>query len=499
MKQSLGLRTGLSLTMTPALQQAIRLLQLSSLDLQLELRQALESNVMLELAGESGEEEEEAAAGDEEAVAEAGAAAEAAEGEGATPDSSLDLTRSAEIPEEMPVDADWGDIYDSAAPASSGSGGDDDGLHDYLQANMHGTASLRDHLMWQASIAPFDEADAEMAMHLIDAVNDDGYLEDWEGLRTRLSETLKVPPQRVEQVLRAVQDFDPPGVAARDLAECLRLQLQQYPEPTPGRAEALRVLEAPMALLARREETALVRASGLSAEQVRAALALIQSLQPHPGRPYQAHESEYVAPDVFVTKNNGRWRVALNPEHTPRLRINSYYQGMIRRADTSRDQVTLKQHLQEARYFINSLEARNETLLKVAQCIVEEQRAFLDYGEEAMRPLVLRDIAERLGIHESTVSRATANKYMLTPRGLYELKFFFSSHVQTIEGGTCSATAIQAMIKRLIAQEEPAKPLSDSTLAEMLLKEGIQVARRTVAKYREALRIPPSHERKPPA
>jgi RNA polymerase sigma-54 factor len=481
--------------MTPALQQAIRLLQLSSLDLQMELRQALESNVMLELASESGEEDEEPAGDEEaEAVAEASATAESEEGGGA--ESSLDLTQSAEIPEEMPVDADWGDIYDSAAPASSGSG-DDDGLHDYLQANMHSTANLRDHLMWQASIAPFDETDAEMAMHLIDAVNDDGYLEDWEGLRARLSEALKVPPQRVEQVLRAVQDFDPPGVAARDLAECLRLQLQQYPELTPHRTEALRVLEAPMALLARREETALARATGLSAEQVRAALTLIQSLQPHPGRPYQAHESDYVAPDVFVTKSNGRWRVALNPEHTPRLRINSYYQGMIKRADTSRDQVTLKQHLQEARYFINSLEARNETLLKVAQCIVEEQRAFLDYGEEAMRPLVLRDIADRLGIHESTVSRATANKYMLTPRGLYELKFFFSSHVQTIEGGTCSATAIQAMIKRLIAQEEPAKPLSDSTLAEMLLKEGIQVARRTVAKYREALSIPPSHERKP--
>ncbi|MFI4981148.1 MAG: RNA polymerase factor sigma-54, partial [Nevskiales bacterium] len=303
--------------------------------------------------------------------------------------------------------------------------------------------------------------------------------------------------EQIEKVLRLVQDFDPPGVGARDLAECLRLQLQQYPPKTPGLAEAQRVLEAPMALLARRDEVQLARATGLDLEAIRPAMVLIQSLQPHPGRPYQSHENEYVAPDVFVAKHQGRWRVALNPEHTPRLRINSYYQGMIKRADTSRDQLTLKQHLQEARYFINSLEARNETLLKVAQCIIEEQRAFLEYGEEAMRPLVLRDVAERLGVHESTVSRATANKYMLTPRGLYELKFFFSSHVQTTEGGTCSATAIQAMIKRLIAQEDAAKPLSDSTLAELLLKEGIQVARRTVAKYREALRIPPSHERRP--
>lgn len=491
MKQTLALRQGLSLTMTPALQQAIRLLQLSSLDLQTEIRQALESNVMLEADGE----ESEGADGEQlvTETAEGGERAEAAE-------SSIDLSGSKEIPEEMPVDADWGDIYDNTGPASSSSSsgsGDDDGLHDYLQANLHGSTSLREHLGWQASIAPFDEIDAEIALNLIDAVNEDGYLEDWDGLRARLSESLAVPAERVEQVLAAVQDFDPPGVAARDLAECLRLQLQQFPRKTPGLGAALRVLEAPMALLARRDEAQLARATGLEAGEIGVALVLIQSLQPHPGRPYQSHESEYVAPDVFVSKHNGRWRVALNPEHTPRLRINSYYQGMIKRADTSRDQLTLKQHLQEARYFINSLEARNETLLKVAQCIIEEQRAFLEYGEEAMRPLVLRDVAERLGVHESTVSRATANKYMLTPRGLYELKFFFSSHVQTTEGGTCSATAIQAMIKRLITQEDAAKPLSDSTLAEMLLKEGIQVARRTVAKYREALRIPPSHERRP--
>ena len=492
MKQTLALRQGLSLTMTPALQQAIRLLQLSSLDLQTEIRQALESNVMLEADGEEGEVPE------SESQLATTETAEGAEHTEVVAESSLDLS-SKDIPEEMPVDADWGDIYDSAGPSSSSSSGsgDDDGLHDYLQANLHGSTSLREHLGWQASIAPFDEIDAEIALNLIDAINDDGYLEDWDGLRQRLSESLKVPAERVERVLTAVQDFDPPGVGARDLAECLRLQLEQFPKKTPGLAAALRVLEAPMALLARRDEAQLARATGLETEEIHAALGLIQSLQPHPGRPYQSHESEYVAPDVFVSKHNGRWRVALNPEHTPRLRINSYYQGMIKRADTSRDQLTLKQHLQEARYFINSLEARNETLLKVAQCIIEEQRAFLEYGEEAMRPLVLRDVAERLGVHESTVSRATANKYMLTPRGLYELKFFFSSHVQTTEGGTCSATAIQAMIKRLITQEDAAKPLSDSTLAEMLLKEGIQVARRTVAKYREALRIPPSHERRP--
>jgi RNA polymerase sigma-54 factor len=246
-------------------------------------------------------------------------------------------------------------------------------------------------------------------------------------------------------------------------------------------------------------DRALAKRLNIPLDEVAAALTLIRALQPRPGRPFQAHESDYISPDVFVYKRNGRWAVSLNPEHMPRLRINSHYQGLIRRADSSRDQQMLKQHLQEARYFLNSLEARNETLLRVAQSIVEEQRAFLEYGPEAMRPLVLRDIAEQLGIHESTVSRATANKYMLTPRGLFELKYFFSSHVQTTGGGVCSATAIQAMIKRLVTAEDPGRPLSDATLSEILLREGIQVARRTVAKYREGLGIPPSHERKPPA
>jgi RNA polymerase sigma-54 factor len=293
-----------------------------------------------------------------------------------------------------------------------------------------------------------------------------------------------------------VQDFDPPGVAARDLAECLRLQLQQVPAEAAEREPALKIVNEHMALLARHDEAGLQQALGLDVESLHPVLALIQSLQPHPGRPYQAHESNYVAPDVFVAKHEGKWRVSLNPDIAPKVRLNAQYLSLVRRADSSKDQQTLKQHLQEARYFLSSLESRNDTLLRVAQSIVEEQRAFLDYGEEAMRPLVLRDIADRLGIHESTVSRATANKYMLTPRGLYELKYFFSSHVQTVQGGTCSATAIQAMIKRLVLQEPPDQPLSDSSLADLLLKDGIQVARRTVAKYREALGIPPSHERR---
>lgn len=488
MKTSLGLRMGQSLTMTPALQQAIKLLQLSSLDLQQEIQQVLDSNVMLEAdTDESGEPETAEEIRDK------------ADQEAAPEVATVEVSTESDIPQEMPVDADWNDVYDSAASGTK-SNSDDDDLQDYLQANLHNSTSLREHLLWQAGLAPFSPVEAEIAENLIDAINDDGYLETWPELLERLKQALDVTEEQVESVLNTVQEFDPTGVGARDLAECLRLQLLQIPSTEPGLAAALKLVKQQFInLLVRKDEAAIVKASGLPAAEIAPALALIQSLQPHPGRPFQAHESNYVAPDVFVSKRDGRWKVSLNPEHTPRLRINNYYQSLIKRADTSRDQVTLKQHLQEARYFINSLEARNETLLRVAQSIVEEQRAFLEYGEEAMRPLVLRDIAEQLGIHESTVSRATANKYMLTPRGLYELKFFFSSHVQTTQGGVCSATAIQAMIKRLIAGEDPAKPLSDSTLSEMLLKEGIQVARRTVAKYREGLGLPPSHERKPPA
>ncbi|WP_411887163.1 RNA polymerase factor sigma-54 [Hydrocarboniphaga effusa] len=483
MKQSLSLRAGMALTMTPALQQAIRLLQLSSLDLQMEIQQALDSNVMLEMDTDASEWD----AGEP-----AGEAASASESDGGE---ITEVTAGESIPEDMPVDADWQDVFDDYAPSGSGSS-DDEGLQEYLQANLRGSATLQEHLISQAQLMSVDAVDAEIAAHLIDAINEDGYLEDWPGLCVRLEHEYSVTPERVEAVLRQIQDFDPPGIAARDLAECLRLQLQQLDPTTPGIAAALKITDGHLLLLARRDENGLRRATGLDINVIRTAAALIRNLQPHPGRPFQAHESDYLRPDVIVAKKSGRWRVSLNPEHMPRLRINSHYQSFIKRADQSRDQLTLKNHLQEARYFINSLESRNETILRVSQCIVEEQRAFLEYGEEAMRPLVLRDVAEQLGIHESTVSRATANKYMLTPRGLYELKYFFSSHVQTTQGGVCSATAIQAMIKRMVGGEDPARPLSDSTLADLLLKEGIQVARRTVAKYREALNIPPSHERK---
>ncbi len=489
MKSTLGLRLGQSLTMTPALQQAIRLLQLSTLDLQQEIEQALESNILLER--DEGDDTDEAEAAASESTADAPRETDAPE----VP--SVELKEDGDVPTELPVDADWSDVLDDlpASPRNS----DSDELRDFLEANQRGRTTLHDHLVEQAQLAPLNTREADIAEHLIDAINEDGYLEDWGELAQHLAEVLDASAIEIEAVLRKVQDLDPTGVGARDLGECLRLQLETMSVRTPGIATAQLLIDQHLALLARRDALLLAKTTGLPVVEIETALALLRSLQPRPGLPFQSHESDYVTPDVFVHKKNGRWMVSLNPEHMPRLRINSRYQGMIRRADASRDQQVLKQHLQEARYFINSLEARNETLLRVAQSIVEEQRAFLEYGPEAMRPLVLRDIAEQLGIHESTVSRATANKFMLTPRGLYELKFFFSSHVQTTGGGICSATAIQAMIKRLVAAENQGRPLSDATLSELLLKEGIQVARRTVAKYREGLGIPPSHERKPPA
>lgn len=486
MKQSLGLRTGQALTMTPALQQAIRLLQLSTLDLRQEVQQAIDSNVMLEL-DEDGSPPESNPEDNAEALA--------AEARESGPEAAVEEVHATEtIPDEMPVDADWGDIYDT--PAKSESSNDED-LAEFRRANQHADETLQEHLRWQAGLAPFSEWEAEVADYLIDAVNEDGYLENWDEACLHFRETMGLDVARLERVLRQVQDFDPPGVAARDLAECLRLQLHLLEPETPGRAAALVLVNQHLTQVARKDLAALRKASGYDEAELRSAISLIQTLQPHPGRPYAKHESDYIEPDVFVLKQGGRWKVGLNREAMPAVRINPQYLAMVKRADSSRDQLTLKNHLQEARYFLHSLQSRNDTLLRVAQCIVEEQRAFLDYGAEAMRPLVLRDVASQLGIHESTVSRATANKYLLTPRGLYELKHFFSSHVQTTAGGVASATAIQAMLKRLIAAETPAQPLSDSTLAELLQQEGIQVARRTVAKYREALGIAPSHERRP--
>lgn len=495
MKQSVALRLGHQLAMTPALQQAIRLLQLSTLDLQQEIQQVLDCNLMLERLEDSpadtDESAEERSADSADTEADSEAAIEVAEDT-----AEVSQTLDEEIPDELPVDAEWDDIYDSDAGTEPG-GKDDESRRDYLEANRHRPPSLHEHLLWQAGVYPFTPPQSEIATHLLDAINEEGYLEDWEALSRRLQDQLHCRQAEVDAVLAIVQDFDPPGVGARSLAECLRLQLQQLPAGTPGRDTALRLCATDcLEVLAARDHGQLQRRLRLEPDALDAGIRLLQRLQPRPGTPFSNPESQYIVPEVFVTRHKGRWQVALNPDITPRIRINPEYLRLVRRADQSTDQQTLKQHLQEARFFLNSLKSRNETLLRVSQCIVEEQRAFLEYGEEAMKPLVLRDVAAQLGVHESTVSRAIANKFMHSPRGLHELKYFFSSHVQTTTGGSASATAIQAMIRRLIQQEPASSPLSDSRLAELLLQDGIRIARRTVAKYREEMNIAPSHERR---
>lgn len=482
MKQSLGLNLGQTLTMTPALQQAIRMLQLSTLDLKTEIQDALESNVMLE--ADDGHDEVETRDTDHQHASEV-------VGSGDTTSRGSDT----DIPDNLPLDADWSDIYaNSPAPAPNR---DDADYWDYRQANLSSTPDLYAHLNWQADMVSFSPAQRAMAAVIIDAVNTDGLLHDWPELAERISADFDCDPGAVDTVLVTLQAFDPPGVAACSLAECLTIQLRQLPAGVPGRSLALSIIEQePLDNLAPGQRAALARRLAVDSSDIETAVGLIQTLQPHPGAAFAAPEAQYILPEVFVTRGEDGWQVALNAEIAPRLRINSQYMGLIKRADKSADQTTLKNHLQEARFFLNSLKSRNDTLWQVAHCIVEAQRAFLEYGEQAMKPLVLRDVAEQLDIHESTVSRATANKYMQTPRGIFELKYFFSSRVSTTDGGSVSATAIQAMIRQMVSGETPRKPLSDSRLATLLLDNGIQVARRTVAKYREALSIPPSSERR---
>jgi RNA polymerase sigma-54 factor len=297
-------------------------------------------------------------------------------------------------------------------------------------------------------------------------------------------------------VLKQIQHFDPIGVGARDLGECLKIQLEQLPADTPWLAASLSLVDEHLPLLASRDFATLKRRTKLGEEDLGEVVRLIQTLNPRPGTAVAQEAAEYVVPDVIVSRKEGRWLVELNPDATPGLRINADYAGLVKRADNSADNTFLRDHLQEARWFLKSLQSRNETLLKVATRIVEHQRGFLEYGEEAMKPLVLNEIAEAVEMHESTISRVTSRKYMHTPRGIFELKYFFSSHVSTSSGGEVSSTAIRALIKKLTADENPRKPLSDSRIATILAEQNINVARRTVAKYRESMAIPPSNERK---
>lgn len=483
MKPSLQLKLGQQLAMTPQLQQAIRLLQLSTLDLQQEIQEALDSNPLLEV-----EEGSEDLTTSDEKMRNEDKENSADTSELDQPDSS-ELIEKSEISSELEIDTTWDDVY-SANTGSTGIAVDDD-IPVYQGET---TESLYDYLTWQLDLTPFSELDRTIALALIDAIDDYGYL------TVPLREILEnfdhdeVELEEIEAVRKRIQQFDPLGVASINLQDCLLLQLATYPEDTPWLNEAKLVLTDHIDQLGNRDYKLIIKETKLKEAELRDVLKLIQQLDPRPGSRISTEHAEYVVPDVSVFKDHGKWVVTINPDSIPRLKVNQQYAALGK--GNSSDSQYIRSNLQEAKWLIKSLESRNETLLKVAKCIVEHQRDFFEYGEEAMKPMVLNDVALDVDMHESTISRVTTQKYMHTPRGIFELKYFFSSHVSTDNGGECSSTAIRALIKKLVAAENSGKPLSDSKIAALLADQGIQVARRTIAKYRESLGIAPSSQRK---
>ena len=474
MKQGLQLRLSQQLAMTPQLQQAIRLLQLSTLELQQELQQALESNPLLEQI-DTHEEIDTRETQDSETL------------------DTADALEQKEMPEELPLDASWDTIYTAGTP--SGTSGDyiDDELPVYQGET---TQTLQDYLMWQVELTPFSDTDRAIATSIVDAVDDTGYLTvPLEDILESMGDE-EIDIDEVEAVLKRIQRFDPVGVAAKDLRDCLLIQLSQFDKTTPWLEEARLIISDHLDLLANHDFRTLMRVTRLKEDVLKEAVNLIQSLDPRPGQSIQTGEPEYVIPDVLVRKHNGHWTVELNSDSIPRLQINQHYASMCNNARNDGDSQFIRSNLQDAKWLIKSLESRNDTLLRVSRCIVEQQQAFFEQGEEYMKPMVLADIAQAVEMHESTISRVTTQKYLHSRRGIFELKYFFSSHVNTEGGGEASSTAIRALVKKLIAAENPAKPLSDSKLTSLLSEQGIMVARRTVAKYRESLSIPPSNQRK---
>lgn len=456
-KLSLQLKLGQQLTMTPQLQQAIRLLQLPVLELNNELQEALESNVMLEQED---------------------------------PGDNTDNTSTSEqlevVAKEDTEQNDWEDIYGSGRRNETWTG------DDLPQTDLPDTSgeSLQEYLLWQLEMDDLSPEEAEIAQTLVDSINDDGYLID---SLDNLVRNLSAGTEQAEAVLRRIQMLDPVGVGSRNPAECISIQLHQLDEKEPGRNLAIRIAEHDLDMIADHQYSMLRRRLGVSDEELENAVLLIKACNPRPGSAIQSSTPEYVMPDVYVRKQDGRWIVEVNKGSSPGLKVNQAYADMLR---GNGSHSTLKTQLQEARWLVRSLEIRNDTLLRVAMAIVERQGEFLEHGEEAMKPMILKNIAEALEMHESTISRATTNKYMHTPRGVFEFRYFFSSQLSASDGSEQSSTSVRARIKRLIGQENPAKPLSDSKITKLLEAEGINVARRTVAKYREAMSIPPSSERR---
>ncbi len=458
LKPSLQLKLGQTLTMTPQLQQAIRLLQLPVLDLNAQIQEALEENIMLEMED--------------------------------LPDvPQTEAETTAEV-ETIKADELW---QTRTAERAQDGGWNGEGRPISEFADESGQ-SLRDHLLWQLEMEHFTPREVFIGEAIIDSINDDGYLEmDTAEIPSIVDETPPVTADEVERTLAKVQRFDPIGVGARSLAECIVLQLSQLDWDTPSLQLAIEIAGDHLDLVAARDYGELRRRLRVTEDDLHDALALIRGCNPRPGLSVSPAAAEYVIPDVFVRKIDRKWQVEISPTGVPRLSVNQQYARLLR---GSGEHAVLKSQLQEARWLIRSLEIRNETLLKVATSIVSRQTEFLEHGDEAMRPMVLRDVAEEIGMHESTISRVTTNKYMHTPRGVFEFKYFFSSHLSTDGGEDQSSTSVRAKIRKLINAENPAKPLSDSKITNLLKEEGISVARRTVAKYREAMNIPSSSERR---
>ena len=479
MKQALQLRLSQHLTLTPQLQQSIRLLQLSTMELNQELEKFLMENPLLER--EDAETEAQPVAASYQAPT------------GEAPSASQSDTPSDTLSEEASADRQAEIDWYSEAPASGGAR-DDAEDSDYPQVAAE-LPSLREHLLTQVSLTNIEPRDRRLVELLIDALDEGGYLTmPLEELADLIPSELGVEPEELQIALCNLQSLDPTGVGARNAQECLELQLLALPENTSGLTLALAVVRQHLALLAAHDFARLKKALGCTDDHLRKAQQLIQTLNPHPGAEFASFETRYIVPDVIVRKAKNVWVASLNQDAVPRLRINRMYADILQNNRGASGQ--LSQRLQEARWLIKNVQQRFETILRVSQAIVDRQRHFLEHGEVAMRPLVLREIAETLGLHESTISRVTTQKFMLTPRGIFELKYFFGSHVATEAGGACSATAIRALIKQLIAAEAPKKPLSDSNISHILGQQGIVVARRTIAKYRESLHIPPVNLRK---
>jgi RNA polymerase sigma-54 factor len=470
-EQSLQIRLAQKLALAPQLQQAIRLLQLTRLELREYIQETVEANPLLERV-EPGSDDE-------------------------YPDRQ-DQTAEQESPEPQgdTYEDDYGWEPSTGAvdqwPESSGYAGE----FGEPQIADESADSLREHLLWQINLGHFSPTDAGIATAIVFALDDDGFLGDSiDEIRASLAPDLLVEEDEVLAVLHRIQRMEPVGVASRDPGECIRVQLSVMPASTPGLELARRLARSYIDLIADNALDELRKETGASVAALEESLELIRGLEPRPGARFDNRRDEYLVPDVYVRKQDGEWLVSLSPDNDPHLRLNDYYIGLLRQQG-GKDAEYLRARLQEARWLLSSLELRNQTLLKVSHCIIEQQEPFFERGEIAMKPLILKDVAELVGVHESTVSRATTRKYMHTPRGIYELKYFFSSHVRTVDGQPISATAVKARIQMLIDSEPPSTPLSDQEIGRLLRETGIVVARRTVAKYREALGIGSSSERR---